>query len=190
MAREAKAVETALTELKSKVAEDTIAFVPTGEVVVAAGDKGGKDALAKLRKIATAETERISSELDQRASDEARLTEQKLADLQSSMDETLRAEREKLTDEAQDQKEELRRSRDEIEALKPLMTIGETEFRQLDEKSGPVRAPAGSSGPVWVPRPSATSSCAWTSTSCRGRSMPRSGPVPGSDARRRSSGSG
>ena len=41
-----------------------------------------------------------------------------------------------LAGEAQGQKEELKRPRDEIEALKPLMTIGETEFRQLDEKYG------------------------------------------------------
>ena len=42
--REAQAVEAALASLKSGVAEETIAFAPTGEVVVAAGDKGGKDA--------------------------------------------------------------------------------------------------------------------------------------------------
>ncbi len=136
VAREAKAVEDALGELGTKVAEDTIAFTPTGEVVVAAGDKGGKDALARLRKIATAETERVTTELEQRASDEERMTEQKVQDLQSSMDETLAAEREKLSEEAQGQKEELRRARDEIESLKPLMTIGELEFRQLDEKYG------------------------------------------------------
>ena len=50
----------ALAELGTKVAEETIAFAPTGEVVVAAGEKGGKDATAKLRKIATAETERVT----------------------------------------------------------------------------------------------------------------------------------
>ena len=38
--------------------------------------------------------------------------------------------------EASGQKEELKRARDEIEALKALTTIGETEFRQLDEKYG------------------------------------------------------
>ena len=38
--------------------------------------------------------------------------------------------------EAVGQKEELRQARDEIESLKPLMTIGEMEFRQLDEKYG------------------------------------------------------
>ena len=116
--------------------EDTIAFVPTGEVVVEAGAKGGKDALNRLRKIATAETERVTAELDQRAADEERQTEQKVQDLQGSMDETLRAERESLAGEAQGQKEELRKARDEIEALKSHLTIGEMEFRQLDEKYG------------------------------------------------------
>ena len=38
---------TALAELKSGVATETIAFEPTGEVVVAAGDKGGKEATAR-----------------------------------------------------------------------------------------------------------------------------------------------
>ena len=64
--------------------------MPTGEVVVAAGDKGGKDAKARLRKIATAETERVTAELEQRAADEERETEQKVQDLQAAMDETLR----------------------------------------------------------------------------------------------------
>ena len=136
VAREAQAVEASLAELGTKVSEDTIAFVPTGEVVVAAGAKGGKDALGRLRKIATAETERVTADLEQRVADEERSTEQKVQDLQTAMDETLAAERETLTEEAQGQKEELRQARAEIESLKPLMTIGETEFRQLDEKYG------------------------------------------------------
>src|SRR3954454_4458220 len=136
VAREAQAVEAQLTELGSGAAEDTIAFAPTGEVVVAAGDKGGKDALNRLRKIATAETERVTQEVEQRGSDEERKTEQKVQDLQAAMDETLRAEREQLTTEASGQKEELKKARDEIEGLKALTTIGETEFRQLDEKYG------------------------------------------------------
>ena len=52
------------------------------------------------------------------------------------MDETLRGERETLASEAQGQKDELKQARDEIESLKPLMTIGEIELRQLDEKYG------------------------------------------------------
>ena len=52
------------------------------------------------------------------------------------MDEALQAERERAKEEAAGQKEELRQARAEIESLKPLMTIGEMEFRQLDEKYG------------------------------------------------------
>jgi DNA-directed RNA polymerase subunit beta' len=136
LVREAQAVEAALKALGSGKAEETIAFAPTGEVVVAAGGAGGKDATARLRKIVTSETERVTAELKQRAADEAAGTEQKVQDLVAAMDESLRAERESLASEAQGQKEELRRARDEIEGLKPLMTIGELEFRQLDEKYG------------------------------------------------------
>jgi len=132
----AQDVQAALAALGTGTAEETIAFVPTGEVVVAAGDKGGKAATAALRKIVAAETDRISEAAGQRAADEERGTEQKVQDLQASMEETLQAEREKLSLEAVGQKEELRQARAEIEALKPLMTIGEMEFRQLDEKYG------------------------------------------------------
>ncbi len=136
IAREAQSVEAALKTLGSGKAEATIAFAPTGEVVVAAGDAGGKDATARLRKIVAAETERVTAELKQRAADEETSTEQKVQDLVAAMDESLRAERETLASEAQGQKEELRRARDEIQSLKPLMTVGELEFRQLDEKYG------------------------------------------------------
>ena len=50
------------------------------------------------------------------------------------MDDTLRAEREKLAEQAQGTKEELRRVRDDLEGIKPMMTLGETEYRQLDER--------------------------------------------------------
>jgi len=132
----AKALEARLAELGTGVAEESIAFEPTGEVVVAAGDKGGKEALARLRKIAAAESERVNSELQQRERDEARATEEAIADLQTSLEDALRAEREKLATDAQGQKDELRRAREEIEAIKPMMTLGELEWRQLDEKYG------------------------------------------------------
>jgi DNA-directed RNA polymerase subunit beta' len=133
---EAQAVEARLKELGTGSAEETIAFGPTGEVIVAAGETAGKGALGKLRKIVAAETERVNEELQQRMRDEERMTEQKVADLTAANDETIRAERESLLSEAQGQKEELKRARDEIEALKPLTTLTETEFRQLDEKYG------------------------------------------------------
>jgi DNA-directed RNA polymerase subunit beta' len=130
----AQVVEAELLALKTGVAEESVVFAPTGEVVVASGSKGGKDALARLRKIAAAETERVNQELQDRERDEALAVDQKVADLRAGIDDALRAEREKLAEQAQGQKEELRRLRDEIEAIKPLMTIGETEVRAMEER--------------------------------------------------------
>jgi DNA-directed RNA polymerase subunit beta' len=130
----AQAVEARLAELKSGAADETIAFELTGEVVLAAGEKGGKDAQAALRKIVAAESERITDEFATRERDERRAVEQKVADLRAAMDETLRAEKDKLAEQAQGHKDELRKMRDELEQLKPMMTIGELELRNLEEK--------------------------------------------------------
>ena len=136
IASAAKDAETALTALKSGVAEDTIAFAPTGEVVVAAGEKGGKEATAKLRKIASGASERVDADLRQREADEARAVEQKIADLEAGMQDALQHERAGLAEQAQGRKDELRKLRDELESLKPMQTLGETEFRNLDERYG------------------------------------------------------
>ncbi len=111
----AQAVEAQLAELKTGVAEDSIVFAPTGEVVVAAGAKGGKEATAALRKIVSAETERVTAELQQREKDEERAVDQKVADLQAGIDETLRHEKEELAGQAQGLKDDIRKQRDEIE---------------------------------------------------------------------------
>ncbi len=132
----AQAVEAQLAALKTGEAEDTIVFAPTGEVVVAAGAKGGKEATAALRKIVSAETERVTAELQQRERDEERAVEQKVADLSASVDETLRNEREQLTGGAQAAKDEIKKLRDEIEGLKPMQTLGELELRGLEERHG------------------------------------------------------
>ncbi len=132
----AQAVEARLAELGSGTAEEAIAFAPTGEVVVAAGGKAGREATAALRKIVAAETERVNQELQQRETDEARETDQKVAELQAAIQDTLQAERERLHQEAAGLKDEIRKTRDEIENLKPMQTLGETEFRLLDEKYG------------------------------------------------------
>src|SRR5262245_17365421 len=60
IAAAAQAVEAQLKELKTAAAEDSIVFAPTGEVIVAAGDKGGKEATARLRTVVSAETERVN----------------------------------------------------------------------------------------------------------------------------------
>src|SRR3990172_5770679 len=134
IAAAAQAVEAELRALRSAAAAEPIVFAPTGEVIAAAGDKGGKDAVARLRAVVSAETERVNEEIQARERDEATAVEQKVDDLRAAMDDALRAERETLAEQAQGTKEELRRVRDELESIKPLMTIGETEFRQLDER--------------------------------------------------------
>src|ERR671923_210236 len=116
------AIEESLAELKTGVAEDAIAFAPTGEVIVAAGDKGGKEATARLRKVVAEYTEQVNADLQQREADEARAVEQKIADLSSGVDDTLQNERAGLQEQAQGLKDELRVRRDEIENLKPMQT--------------------------------------------------------------------
>src|SRR4029079_8681304 len=144
----AQETQAALAELKTGAAAETSAFAPTGEVVVAACDKGGKEATARLRKIVGDYTEQVNADLQQREADEARAVEQKIEDLRAAMDDTLRNEREQLQDQAQGTKDELRKVRDELESLKPMQTLGEvcatkpmqtlgeTEFRNLDERYG------------------------------------------------------
>ena len=132
----AKEVEERLAAVGKGAAEATIAFEPTGEVVVAAGDKAGKEALTRLRKIVTAETERVNAELQQREADEERAVEQKIGELRAAIDETVQHERERLQEQAQGLKDDIRKQRDEIDALKSMLTLGETEFRILDEKYG------------------------------------------------------
>jgi len=139
----AKEIQARLAELKTGATEETIAFAPTGEVVLGAGDKGSKEAGARLRKIATAESERVTEEFRAREEAEQRATEQKVADLEVEMRAAIDAHREERKRAAEGRKDEIRRQRDEIEGLKALVTLTETDFRYLDEKYG---AGAGARG--------------------------------------------
>ena len=116
----AQAVEKQLKALGKDAAAEAIAFPITGEIVLAAGEKAGKEATAALRKIVAAETERVNSELQQREADEARSVAQKVEDLQLAVDAELEAERERLRRDAEGAKDEFRKQRDEIESIKPL----------------------------------------------------------------------
>ncbi len=136
LAAAAQATEAQLTELKTGVAEETIAFVPTGEVIVASGDKGGKEATARLRKVVSEYSEQVDAEFKTRDADETRAVEQKVADFQAAMQEALQQERAGLAEQAAGLKDELRKVRDELEGLKPMQTLGELEYRQLDERYG------------------------------------------------------
>jgi DNA-directed RNA polymerase subunit beta' len=124
IAEAAQVTSAALDELGKGEAGDSIVFAPTGEVIVAAGSTGGKDATAKLRKVVAEYTEQVNADLQQREADEARAVEQKIADLETGIQETLQHERDQLAGAAQEGKDELRKVRDELEGLKPMMTIG------------------------------------------------------------------
>jgi DNA-directed RNA polymerase subunit beta' len=130
----AQGVEARLAELKTGEAAESIVFEPTGEVIVAAGEKAGKAATSKLRSVVQAETDRVNEEIQQRERDEETAVDQKVADLRASMDETIASEKAQLKEQAQGLKDELRKLRDELESIKPMLTIGELELRGLDEK--------------------------------------------------------
>ena len=132
----AQGVEKLLAALGKAPAAEAIAFPITGEVVVAAGSSAGKEATAALRKIVAAETERVTLEIQQREADEERSAGQKITDLQLENDAELEAERERLRRDAEGAKDDIRKQRDEIESIKPLMTLSENDFRYLDERYG------------------------------------------------------
>jgi DNA-directed RNA polymerase subunit beta' len=83
-----------------------------------------------------AETERVTAEIQQREADEERSVAQKTTDLQLAIDAELETERERLRRDADGAKDEIRKQRDEIESIKPLMTLPENDFRYLDERYG------------------------------------------------------
>jgi DNA-directed RNA polymerase subunit beta' len=132
----AQKVEKLLAALGKEAAAEAIAFPITGEVVVAAGANAGKEATASLRKIVAAETERVTSEIQQREADEESSAGQKITDLQLQNDAEIEAEHERLRRDAEGAKDDIRKQRDEIESIKPLMTLSENDFRYLDERYG------------------------------------------------------
>jgi DNA-directed RNA polymerase subunit beta' len=132
----AQAAQARLAAVKTGLAEETIAFEPTGEVVLGAGEKGGKAVEAKLKKIVLAESERVTEEFRVREQDEQRATDQKIDDLRVLMEAAIDALREGRKLEAESRKDEIRRVRDEIESLQPMTTLSETDFRYLDERYG------------------------------------------------------
>ena len=107
-------------------------FLRADRIIVAAGDKGVTESTARRRKTVADHTEQVHAEIQQREADEARAVDQKVEDLRAGMDEALRHEREQLQEQAQGLKDERRKVREDLENLKPMMTIGETEFRSLD----------------------------------------------------------
>ena len=122
-------------------AEEPIVFEPTGEVIVAVGAKGGKEAIEALKKAAAEEVERVNTEIQSIEAAEAERTAAQIADLDLQRDARLEAERERLRLEADSTKDEIRKARDEIEKLAPGAMLMESSldgwnYRELDRKYG------------------------------------------------------
>jgi DNA-directed RNA polymerase subunit beta' len=136
-----QATEVALKELGSAAAKEPIVFTETGEVLVAAGEKAPKAALAQLRKMTADLVERINDDIQARESQEEAAVHQRIEDAKLEMSAAIEAEQEGLKREAEGLKEEIRRAKDEISRLQAGDLLPETSldgwnFRDLDRKYG------------------------------------------------------
>jgi DNA-directed RNA polymerase subunit beta' len=136
-----QAAQAAMDALKSGAAEDPIVFEPTGEIIVATGDKADKASVSRLKKSAGDEIERVNTGIQEREAAEEASVAQQVADIRLQMDATIEAERERLRTEAEGLKEEIRKAKDEIQRLQPGMLLSESSldgwnFRELDRKYG------------------------------------------------------
>ena len=162
----AQEVEAALAAVKTGVAEETIAFAPTGEVVVAAGEKGGKDALAKARKIVKAETDRLARGRDgaRRREERATRAEDRGPPGLDGRDAAARSAGRSASTRGPQGRAPPGPRRD-----RGAQAADDDRARPSSASStrstAPVPAPAASSGRAWAPRRSATSSSGWTSRS-------------------------
>ncbi|MDL2334586.1 MAG: DNA-directed RNA polymerase subunit beta' [Chloroflexota bacterium] len=136
-----QATESAMKDLGKAAADEPIVFEPTGEVIVAAGDKADKPAFTRLNKVAAAEVERVNDEIKAREQAEDDNVKRQLEDARLTLDATLETERERLKGEAEGTKDDVRKARDEINRIQPGVMLPESSldgfsFRELDRKYG------------------------------------------------------
>jgi DNA-directed RNA polymerase subunit beta' len=89
-----QATDAAIKALGTGAADEPVVFEPTGEIVVAAGDKADKAAQTLLNKSAAAEVERVNQEIQQREALEESEARQRIEDARLALDASLEAERE------------------------------------------------------------------------------------------------
>ncbi len=136
-----QAVDAQMKDLGKEAATEPIVFEPTGEIIVAAGDKADKAAFTRLNKAAAAEVESANTQIQEREKLQEDQIKAQVEDLRLQLDATLETERERLRSEAEGTKEDIRKARDEINRLQPGMMLPETaldgfSFRELDRKYG------------------------------------------------------
>ncbi len=136
-----QATEAAIKALGSDEASEAIVFEETGEVLVAAGEKAGKAASAKLRKMTAELVEKLNDDIKEKEALEEAAVTQRIEDAKLEMSAAIEAEQERLKVEAEGLKEEIRKAKDEITKLKggdllPEVSLDGWNFRDLDRKYG------------------------------------------------------
>jgi DNA-directed RNA polymerase subunit beta' len=130
----AQEVEATLKGGGKTVAEDVV-FQPTGEVIARAGD-ASKDALSALRKAVQAEVSALDADVKDSKAQATEKRDTAMADLTSGIDEALATERTQVARETDEARLWARAERQQIDSIKVMQTLTESEFRSLTERHG------------------------------------------------------
>ena len=134
LATAAQQVEASIKEGGKTVAEDVV-FAPTGEVIVRAGETS-KAGLTALRNAVKAEIEAVDAEVKQAKAEAKERFDQSVTDLTSGIDEALANEREQVARETDDAKLAGRAAKQQLNDIKIMQTLTESEYRTLSEQHG------------------------------------------------------
>ncbi|MFM2147466.1 MAG: DNA-directed polymerase subunit beta [Chloroflexota bacterium] len=142
----AQATERAITELGEGKADGAIIFEPTGEIVVADGGIGGREAKARLSAVVSQATLDADEEFKQLKDSIERERVAKHADLKALAEGEIAALRANAKTSAQNRKEEIAKEKKALLNLKPYQLLPEIgredeldSFRTLDAKFGSER---------------------------------------------------
>src|SRR5438067_7619728 len=130
----AQGVEASVKAGGKTVTEDVV-FQPTGEVIARAGETS-KDALSALRKAVQAEVTALDAEVKDAKAQATEKRDTAVADLTGGIDEALATERTQVARETDEARLWARAERQQIDGIKVMQTLTESEFRTLGERHG------------------------------------------------------
>ena len=130
----AQQVEATIKEGGKQVANDVI-FAATGEVIARAGDTA-KDSLAKLRELVKGEVNAVERDAREALTTADEKHSTAITDLTGGIDEALAVERQQVERENDDARLWARAARQQINDVKVLQILSESEYRQLTEQYG------------------------------------------------------
>src|SRR5207248_6412576 len=130
----AQGVEASVKAGGKTVTEDVV-FQPTGEVIARAGETS-KDALSALRKAVQAEVTALDAEVKDAKAQATEKRDMAIADLTGGIDEALATERTQVARETDEARLWARAERQQIDSIKVMQTLTESEFRSLTERHG------------------------------------------------------